>query len=189
MKINDKVVINFYGKKYTDKPTRISDKEAGIIKCNLKPKAMTIADLADNCIHGTSFCPGVLVKDQHDKTKNGMNDASWVQQQLFALDIDHIMTIPQFIDRCKELELTPCFMYTSFSHSDKEDKFRVVFCNNAVVKDGTKRDKIQNILFKLFKYSDDKKLEIAKQNPFRLQNCRQENHRKKTRQNYKRKVL
>lgn len=156
MKYKNKVPINFDEHKYGEKPVNVDKWEPARIKKRLHPVAMTIAELADNCIHGTTFTPGVLKADPDDETKNGMNDASWIGQQLFVLDFDHVITIPKCIERCKELDLKPCFMYTSFSHSEKEHKFRVIFCNDGVISDGEKRDKIQAILFILFKYADEK---------------------------------
>lgn len=37
-------------------------------------------------------------------------------------------------------------MYTTFSHSEKEHKFRMVFCNDKVIPDGNYRDKLQATL-------------------------------------------
>lgn len=150
MKTTEKVAITFDCVQYSYKPKEI----VGTIKWRMRPQAMTIPELADNCIHGTTFAPGVLKKDKNDKTKNGMNDDSWVQQRLFGLDIDEGMTIEEGIAKCKELNIMPVFMYTSFNHSDEHHKYRIVFCNNETLFDGDKCDKLQSILMKIFGYTD-----------------------------------
>lgn len=47
---------------------------------------------------------------------------------------------------CISLGITPCFMYTTFSHKEEHHKFRMIFCNDTVITDGNIRDKLQATL-------------------------------------------
>ena len=44
------------------------------------------------------------------------------------------------------LGITPCFMYTTFSHKEEHHKFRMIFCNDTVITDGNIRDRLQATL-------------------------------------------
>ncbi len=58
------------------------------------------------------------------------------------------------MDKCTELEILPCFGYTSFSHSEAEHRFRLVFCIDEPITDRKYRDKLQNALCNAFGESD-----------------------------------
>lgn len=44
------------------------------------------------------------------------------------------------------LGITPCFVYTTFSHKEDHHKFRMVFCNDTVITNGYTRDRLQATL-------------------------------------------
>lgn len=99
---------------------------------------ITIENLADALIHGASFKPGVLAGG--NKAKN------WIEQQLFGLDFDDGIRIEEAYNKVISLGITPCFMYTTFSHKEEHHKFRMIFCNDTVITDGNIRDKLQATL-------------------------------------------
>lgn len=82
--------------------------------------------------------PGVL--------HGGMKADNWVQQQLFGLDFDNGMCIDEAYNKVISLGIVPCFMYTTFSHKEEYHKFRMIFCNDTVITDGSVRDRLQATL-------------------------------------------
>lgn len=111
--------------------------EAKKVQVDLKPTDITIEDLAEALCNGASFRPAVLY---------GRKASDWKQQQLFGLDFDHNVTIEEKYSKALSLGLTPCFLYTTFSHTENEHKFRMIFCSDSVMKDGDYRDKLQATL-------------------------------------------
>lgn len=111
--------------------------EAKQVQVDLKPTDITIEDLAEALCNGASFRPAVLY---------GRKANDWKQQQLFGLDFDHNTTIEEKYSKALSLGLTPCFLCTTFSHTENEHKFRMIFCSDSVIKDGDYRDKLQATL-------------------------------------------
>ena len=114
------------------KPT---GQQTGYIVNRLRTTDITLPELADALVHGASFRPGILV--------GGRKQSNWTEQQVFALDIDHGVTIQEAYVKSVSLGLTPCFMYTSFSHTEEEHRFRIIYCAEEVITEGTKRDRLQ----------------------------------------------
>ena len=102
---------------------------------NAETVSMALEELADNLVHGASFRPGILV--------GGKGAANWKQQQVFALDIEHSHTIEAAYEKSISLGLVPCFIYTSFSHTEEDHRFRMVYCADRVITDGDIRDRLQ----------------------------------------------
>ncbi len=138
-----KVEIMYYDKKFNNKPTGY---EVADVQKNLKKTTIEISELANALSQGATFKPALL---------NGTKSADWIQQQIFALDFDHNTTIDEQINKCAELKIFPCFGYTSFSHSEQEHHFRLVFCTDTVITDVETRNKLQNTLISIFNKSDN----------------------------------
>ena len=113
-------------------------KQCGWVQKSLTQSDITIEDLADALCHGASFKPGVL--------QGGMKADNWIQQQLFGLDFDDGIRLDEAYDKVISLGITPCFIYTTFSHKEEHHKFRMIFCNDDVITDGNIRDKLQATL-------------------------------------------
>lgn len=128
----------YYSKQYSNKPDSNETKK---IQKLINLITIDIGDLADGLSHGATFKPALL---------NGTKSINWVSQQLFALDFDHGTTIQQELNRCKKLNVFPCFGYTSFSHSEKEHHFRLIFCTDKVITDRNIRNKLQDTLIDIF---------------------------------------
>ena len=138
-----KIKCMYYDKHFSNKPHGYEVPE---VQKNLAKTEIEINELADGLSHGASFKPALL---------NGTKSADWIQQQLFALDFDHDTTIQEQLNRCKELDILPCFGYTSFSHTEQEHHFRLVFCTDKVIIDNEIRNKLQNTLISVFDKSDN----------------------------------
>src|SRR5690625_5013044 len=90
---------------------------------------------------------------------NSEKSQSWKSQQVFALDIDSGLRIEEAIKLGVKLRLVPTFIYTTFSHTDKEHRFRMVFIMDEEIRDPRVRNVIQTALATLSsfcnKYTDN----------------------------------
>lgn len=132
---DNKIKCMYFNKRFSEKP---QGKQCGWVQKSLIETEIAIEDLADALCHGASFKPGVLV--------GGMKADNWTQQQLFGLDFDNGMCIEEAYNKVISLGIVPCFMYTTFSHKEEHHKFRMIFCNDTVITDGSIRDKLQATL-------------------------------------------
>ena len=125
----------YFNHRFKEKP---QGKQCGWVQKSLTQADITIENLADALVNGASFKPAVLV--------GGNKAENWYQQQLFGLDFDDGIRIEEAYNKVISLGITPCFMYTTFSHKEEHHKFRVIFCNDSVITDGTIRDRLQATL-------------------------------------------
>ena len=141
--MNNKIKCMLFEHKFSEKPQR---SEVGWVQTNIKETDISIEDLANELIQGASFKPAVLV--------GGNRAENWFQQQLFVLDFDGGTEIEEAYNNAVELGIKPCFMYTTFSHTEKHHKFRMIFCSDKVITDGNLRDKLQATLMGIMEGSD-----------------------------------
>ena len=125
----------YFNHRFKDKP---QGKQCGWVQKSLTQVNITIENLADALVYGASFKPGVLA--------GGNKAENWIEQQLFGLDFDDGIKIKEAYNKVISLGITPCFMYTTFSHKEEHHKFRMIFCNDTVITDGNIRDKLQATL-------------------------------------------
>lgn len=142
MKQNHFIKCTFSNLRFTSKPEK---EQAKTIQFDLKPTDISIEELAEALVHGASFRPAVLY---------GRKKTDWKEQQLFGLDFDHNTTIEEKYQKAIQLGIVPCFLYTTFSHSEKEPKFRMLFCNDRIITDGNYRDKLQATLMGIMEDAD-----------------------------------
>lgn len=125
----------YFNHRFKEKP---QGSQCGWVQKSLTQADITIENLADALVNGASFKPGVLV--------GGNKAENWYQQQLFGLDFDDGIRIEEAYSKVISLGITPCFMYTTFSHKEEHHKFRVIFCNDTVITEGNIRDRLQATL-------------------------------------------
>ncbi len=125
----------YFNHRFKEKP---QGKQCGWVQKSLTQVNIKIENLADALVHGASFKPGVLA--------GGNKAENWIEQQLFGLDFDDGIRIEEAYNKVISLGITPCFMYTTFSHKEEHHKFRMIFCNDTVIVDGNVRDKLQATL-------------------------------------------
>lgn len=102
---NNIIKCMYFNHRFNEKPL---GKQCGWVQKNLTQSDITIENLADALCHGASFKPGVL--------QGGMKADNWIQQQLFGLDFDDGIRLDEAYDKVISLGITPCFIYTTFSH-------------------------------------------------------------------------
>jgi len=78
------------------------------------------------------------------------NNENWIEQQLFAVDIDETITIQEMFEICKQYKIDPVFVYTTYSHTEDDHRFRVVFCMPFSIRDIQFRNAIQYSIQSLF---------------------------------------
>lgn len=129
-------------KKFDKKPTGYET--AGVQK-RIQQTELAIEELAIGLCNGMTCKPALL---------NGTKSVDWIQQQVFMLDFDEGTTIEEELQNCNRLGIIPAFGYTSFSHSEEEHRFRLVFITDEVITDVDKRNKLQVTLINTFDKSD-----------------------------------
>lgn len=135
-------------KRYSIKP---DEPEIIIIGDRIAPQVaeISIEDLAEQLTqpYGRSFCPSVF-SGQRRKGDN------WIQQQVFAIDIDYGISLADVIDRCERFWVKPAFMYNTFSDHGSNIRFRVVFVASEAITDKRIRKIIQEALMVIFPEAD-----------------------------------
>lgn len=129
-------------KKFNNKPTGY---ETGGVQKRIKQTEIEISELASGLCNGMTCKPALL---------NGTKSVDWIEQQVFMLDFDEGTTIEEELNNCDRLGIKPVFAYTSFSHSEEEHRFRIVFVADEVIRDVDKRNKLQTTLINTFDKSD-----------------------------------
>jgi len=143
-----KVRISLDTQTFDKKPSKIETAHISnrIAKCI---EEIEIEEFANRVVqpNGRSFSGAVFANGER-------NNYSWKSQQVFALDIDSGITIEKMIERCNQFNLKPAFIYTTFSSTEKNEKFRVVFVMNESIDDIRVRIFIQKALMKIFPQTD-----------------------------------
>lgn len=105
---------------FNSKPTG-KDASNLTFKLMKNPIEINVKDLAQELIKGKTFTPAYF-KEKGGEIKR--QKAYWYSQQIIALDFDEGMTLYEAINTFKESAM---FIYTTFSHTEENNKFRVVF--------------------------------------------------------------
>ncbi len=84
-----------------------------------------LAELIGN--QGHSMVPGHLV--------GGLKAENCTGMQLFALDFDQGITFKEIESRCEQIQIPIAFAYHTFSSTQQNEKFRVVFAHDVLIED------------------------------------------------------
>ena len=148
----EKIELHIDTKGYKNK--KFAKKDINIIKNrtqNAKPVIVTIDQLIQAIQSGKSFSPAVM---------KGLKANDFIQQQLFAVDIDNknknapILQIQDALKICSQNNLPVLFYYPSFSHTKDKPRYRLVFMLDKVISDRNERNTIANNLCHLFEQAD-----------------------------------
>lgn len=117
----------------------------------LKRAEVTLEELATKLTqpYGYTFSPGVFNADGVRSNK------AWVNQQLFALDFDHGITLDEVLARATMYDVMPAFAYTSFSSTEFNHKFRVIWALDELVTTEQVRNLVILSLMQIFPESDN----------------------------------
>ncbi|KGK89377.1 hypothetical protein DP73_10005 [Desulfosporosinus sp. HMP52] len=137
-----KIKAIFDSKCYSSKPN-----DAGRIMNNTSIEKMqeySIKEIKENILQGKTIRP----------SNCGSKEESWLSQQMFMIDVDDNLTIEQAIVRCDELDITPNFIYTTFSHTEEHHKFRLAFVIDREITDFQTAKRIHLYLMRCIGESD-----------------------------------
>lgn len=154
--------VQFDNVKFTQKPTGA---EIGGIKNRLartSPETINAQTFKECVLSGMTFTPAVLI--------GGCSAKNFSEQQLFALDIDNEdktvkgkhdkvqakspLTAETILERCKQWNIKPFFIYETFSSRENWQKFRIVFASETPVTDFKKAENIRLGLMNIFPECD-----------------------------------
>ncbi|USG65123.1 hypothetical protein NDK47_23865 [Brevibacillus ruminantium] len=118
-------------------------------RLGISASQISIQDFAKEvvCPNARSFSPSIFKSGER-------TNATWVSQQIFALDIDEDISIQQVLERCNDFNLMPIIIYTSFRSTKEHEKFRVIFLLDEEVTDIRVRDLVQKSLMFVFPETD-----------------------------------
>lgn len=111
---------------------------------------LTLEELADAIVTGKTFMPGIM------EARNGIlrrAKDNRHSQQIVALDFDNGLTLTDALND-EFIRSNASFLYTTFSHTDVINKFRIVFVLDKVIFDYTEITQILEGLLGLYPQAD-----------------------------------
>lgn len=133
------VPVLFDTKAYREKPAA---SEVGFIKGRMKraaTKPYRLKEVYDLATAGYSFVPAWMAK-------GGLASSDWMQQAMFAIDIDGGITPEEALEKYTSVGVKPFAWYPTYSDTPEHRKFRVLVATRNFINDGEVRDKVQAIL-------------------------------------------
>ncbi len=122
-------------------------KEVGMIKKSIYKKEMTVDYMAKFIGEkGHSFSPAVF--------SNGTKKENFQYQQLIGLDFDHGATFAEIKAKADKYRIPILFAYKTFSWSENEERFRVIFALSRTIEDSFTVEAIIAMLMKIFTGAD-----------------------------------
>lgn len=85
---------------------------------------------------------------------SGAKNTDFEKAYVMSLDFDDDLTIEQFISNSKDLGLEPSFIYKTFSHTEEQHRFRVIWRLNTPIEDPQLKTAIQLMLMEVFPECD-----------------------------------
>lgn len=164
---SNNIVCMFDSQGYKSKP---QNEQIAFIKnriSNLEMKEYTLQELKNNIINGRTIIPSGIKGNAKD---------NWKKQQLFLVDFDNVYegnklykddpkhtTPEQILEYCKEVHFEPTFIYTTFSNSEEQSKFRLVYAFKEPITDYKLAMQIPIKLLDIFKdfHPDTSKQNLA----------------------------
>ena len=151
----EKIICYFDNMCYKSKPKN----EVALIKNRIVNNNFTIyqnvKEIAIEILKGKTCIPSAI---------KGNADKNWRRQQVFLLDFDNkyddidlnessekYVTEGQILEYCKSIKLLPSIIYNTFSHTEEQHKFRLVFIFEKEITDIEIAKKVQMLLLEKFK--------------------------------------
>lgn len=117
-------------------------------KCSVREFATWVGE------EGRAFVP-VLMEGE----RKGSN---FKQQQVFSIDFDETLSLDEFWERSKKVEIYPVFVYKTLNCHENNDRFRAVYINNCIVEDAKAASIITKMLLYLFPEGDPNCKDLAR---------------------------
>ena len=160
--VTDDIYAMFDTKEFTEKP---NDKDVRSIKyrigANLEPASYNLKSVKESIISGKTCIPAGI------KSKNDWVDGESFYQ-IFMVDIDNVVvegrtrtklttadsrhiTVDETLEYCKSQNLDPTFIYYTFSHTEEQHKFRLVYVLDKPIQSQAEVEGIYTFLKEKFK--------------------------------------
>lgn len=139
-----KVFVSLDKNSYSKKPNNIVRVKYSAVEGWQEIELRKLANLVGN--QGHAMIPGHLV--------GGIGAKDCKAMQLFALDFDHGSSFQEIKRKCDSFGFPIAFAYHTYSSSEKEERFRVVFAHESLIEDEFVIKVVLAMLHKIFPESD-----------------------------------
>lgn len=153
-----------YPKPYSSKEEAL--KETALVKSRIleHPMRLPIVDIACAMVGGYTLSLGYSVRTPgYPKKHENLKSSNWINQQIFALDIDnadkkkqkvedkYYLPHEKALDICNREGILPAFIYTTMSSTDEIERYRIVFVTDKLIDSKEDFDAVYEGLMSLFK--------------------------------------
>ena len=161
------IICMFDSQKYSSKPAK---EQIGYIKnriSKLRMQEYRLEEIQDNIISGMTIIPSGI---------KGNAQENWKKQQIFLVDFDNTykgeklykenprhVTVEKILNYCRRINFEPTFIYTTFSNSEKQNKFRLAYVFEEPITEYLLAYQIPQKLLEIFKdfYPDTSKQNLS----------------------------
>lgn len=161
------IICMFDSQKYSSKPAK---EQIGYIKnriLKLRMQEYRLEEIQDNIISGMTIIPSGI---------KGNAQENWKKQQIFLVDFDNTykgeklykenprhVTVEKILNYCRKINFEPTFIYTTFSNSEKQNKFRLAYVFEEPITEYLLASQIPQKLLEIFKdfYPDTSKQNLS----------------------------
>lgn len=161
------IICMFDSQKYSSKPAK---EQIGYIKnriLKLRMQEYRLEEIQDNIISGMTIIPSGI---------KGNAQENWKKQQIFLVDFDNTykgeklykenprhVTVDKILNYCRKINFEPTFIYTTFSNSEKQNKFRLAYVFEEPITEYLLASQIPQKLLEIFKdfYPDTSKQNLS----------------------------
>lgn len=161
------IICMFDSQKYSSKPAKeqIGYTKNRILK--LRMQEYRLEEIQDNIISGMTIIPSGI---------KGNAQENWKKQQIFLVDFDNTykgeklykenprhVTVEKILNYCRKINFEPTFIYTTFSNSEKQNKFRLAYVFEEPITEYLLTSQIPQKLLEIFKdfYPDTSKQNLS----------------------------
>lgn len=164
---SNNIICMFDSQKYNSKPAK---EQIGYIKnriSKLRMQEYRLEEIENNIINGMTIIPSGI---------KGNAQENWKKQQIFLVDFDNTykgeklykdnpkhISIEKILNYCKSINFEPTFIYTTFSNSEKQTKFRLAYVFEEPITEYLLASQIPQKLLEIFKdyYPDTSKQNLS----------------------------
>lgn len=161
------IICMFDSQKYSSKPAK---EQIGYIKnriSKLRMQEYRLEEIQNNIISGMTIIPSGI---------KGNAQENWKKQQIFLVDFDNTykgeklykenprhVTVEKILNYCRKINFEPTFIYTTFSNSEKQNKFRLAYVIEEPITEYLLASQIPQKLLEIFKdfYPDTSKQNLS----------------------------
>lgn len=132
----------------TPRSVKPDDAEEKKIDSRLQSVRLSLDGLRNQVLKGATWCPGVF--------QGRRRSENFVLSQLVTLDMEHGIDEQEALKICKDYDIMPCWGYYSFSHSNADPRYRLVWRMDKVLVGQNTYEIASRALCGLFRETADK---------------------------------